>query len=207
MKEQPELKVVEVETDSLVPYANNAKLHSELQVDQIANSIKEFGFNDPIAVWENGDGELEIVEGHGRVLAAKKLKIDTLPVVYLNHLSDEQRRAYTHVHNQTTLNSGFDFEILELDMEELDFNWEDFGFELSAEEYELTDPEDHESLADRFGIPPFTVLNSRDGKWQERKRQWMNTGIRSELGRDDGLAYQPGLLDKGKKYKNRKSQS
>ena len=128
MKEQPELKVVEVETDSLVPYANNAKLHSELQVDQIANSIKEFGFNDPIAVWENGDGELEIVEGHGRVLAAKKLKIDILPVVYLNHLSDEQRRAYTHVHNQTTLNSGFDFEVLDVEIEDLDFNWEDFGF-------------------------------------------------------------------------------
>ncbi|MCI8469347.1 MAG: DUF4417 domain-containing protein [Eggerthellaceae bacterium] len=130
MKEQPELSVHEVPTGSLLPYANNAKLHSQLQVEQIANSIEEFGFNDPIAVWENGRGELEVVEGHGRVLAAQKLGIDLVPVIYLNHLSDEARRAYTHVHNQTTLNSGFDFDVLDREIAELDFDWRDVGFEV-----------------------------------------------------------------------------
>lgn len=128
--EQPEIKVVEVPTGRLVPYANNAKMHSHLQVEQIANSIQEFGFNDPIAVWENDRGEMEVVEGHGRVLAAQRLGIDSVPVFYLNHLSDEQRRAYTHVHNQTTLNSGWDAGLLECEMSALPFDWESFGFDL-----------------------------------------------------------------------------
>ncbi len=128
MREQPELTVEEVPTADLVPYARNAKLHGETQVQTIVESIKEFGFNDPIAVWHNPEGEMEIVEGHGRVLAAKKLKLDAVPVVCLDHLSDEQRRAYTHVHNQTTLNSGFDVEVLDKDITELGFDWEAFGF-------------------------------------------------------------------------------
>lgn len=137
MKEQPQLEIYELPTDVLVPYANNAKIHSALQVEQIANSIQEFGFNDPIAVWENEKGEPEIVEGHGRVLAAKKLGLDKLPVIYLNHLSDGARRAYTHIHNQTTLNSGFDFAILETDLDALKYDWENFGFE-ALKDYDIS---------------------------------------------------------------------
>ena len=130
--QQPELKVYEVPTGKLIPYANNAKIHSALQVEQIASSIQEFGFNDPIGVWENKSGEIEIVEGHGRVLAAEKLGIDTVPVIYLNHLSDEQRRAYTHVHNKLTMNSDFDLDVLMTDFEALpDFKWEELGFDMS----------------------------------------------------------------------------
>lgn len=132
MREQPELDVYKVPTDSLVPYANNAKIHTITQVDQIASSIQEFGFNDPIAVWENADGEREIVEGHGRVLAAEKLGLDVVPVIYLNHLSDAQRRAYTHVHNQLNMNTGWDFEILDAEIEELDFDFEDYGFNVES---------------------------------------------------------------------------
>lgn len=138
MKEQPELKVHEVPTGDLVPYANNAKLHSELQVEQIANSIKEFGFNDPIAVWESPDGKMEVVEGHGRVMAAQRLGMGKVPVIYLNHLSDDARRAYTHVHNQTTLNSGFDMDVLTADLEELaeslDVDFADFGFDAEEDD-------------------------------------------------------------------------
>ena len=127
---QPELTVCEVKTDELIPYANNAKLHSDLQVETIVNSIEDYGFNDPIAVWHNDDGEMEIVEGHGRVLAAKRIGLDKVPVIYLDHLSDKQRREYTHVHNQTTLNSGFDFTILDNEFSELaDFDPERFGFD------------------------------------------------------------------------------
>ena len=121
-------------TESLVPYANNAKIHTSEQVEQICSSIREFGFNDPIAVWTNKDGESEIVEGHGRVLAAQKLGIDKVPVIHLDRMSDEQRRAYTHVHNQLTMNTGWDFDTLQCDMEELDFDFEDFGFDYDLDE-------------------------------------------------------------------------
>lgn len=106
MRQQPELTVEEVPTDELVPYARNAKVHTNEQIDQIVKSIEEFGFNDPIAVWHNEEGAMEIIEGHGRVLAAKKLGLDVLPVVTLDHLTNDQRRAYTHVHNQLTMNTG-----------------------------------------------------------------------------------------------------
>ncbi|WP_217951953.1 ParB/Srx family N-terminal domain-containing protein [Adlercreutzia caecimuris] len=201
--ESPEIKVFEVPTASLVPYANNAKEHSQLQVEQIANSIEEFGFNDPIAVWENADGEMEVVEGHGRVLAAQRLGMGKVPVFYLNHLSDEQRRAYTHVHNQTTLNSGFDPLKLDMDIKQLDFDWESFGFEAPEPVGDvLTDTdEQRRSLAERFGIAPFSVLNAREGAWQERKRQWLALGIKSELGRGGGLAFQAGLMGKSRQYR------
>lgn len=123
-----ELKVQTVSVGELVPYANNAKIHTPEQVNQIAASMLEFGNCDPIAVWTNEAGQLEIVEGHGRVLALKLLEIETAPVIKLDHLSDEQRRAYTHVHNQTTLSSGFDYDALTCDLSALDYNWADFGF-------------------------------------------------------------------------------
>lgn len=117
------------QVEKLVPYSRNANVHSEEQIEQIMASIKEFGFNDPIGVWTNADGEPEIVEGHGRVMAAKKLGIEKLPVIHLDSLTDEQRRAYTHVHNQQTRNSEFDWEMLDLEMAELDFDWGELGFD------------------------------------------------------------------------------
>lgn len=129
MRPMPELEVREMAVADLVPYANNAKKHPKEQIDQIAESISEFGNCDPIAVWHNEDGEAEIVEGHGRVMALKQLGIDTAPVIRLDHLTDEQRRIYTHVHNQTTINSGFDEQALIEDMDNLNADWEALGFE------------------------------------------------------------------------------
>lgn len=148
MRPMPELKVVTVRTDELVPYSGNAKLHPHEQIDQIAQSIQEFGNNDPIAVWHNEQGEMEIVEGHGRVLALNKLGIDEAPVIFLDHLSDNQRRAYTHIHNQLTMNTGFDAEVLREELERLDgFDMEVYGFDLgmdvSSEEWTPQD-EDYE---------------------------------------------------------------
>lgn len=128
MRPMPELEVREMAVADLVPYANNAKKHPREQIDQIAESISEFGNCDPIAVWHNEDGEAEIVEGHGRVMALKQLGIDTAPVICLDHLTDEQRRIYTHVHNQTTINSGFDEQALIEDMDNLNADWEALGF-------------------------------------------------------------------------------
>lgn len=201
--EMPELTVEEMPTEALIPYANNAKEHSQLQVEQIANSIEAFGFNDPVAVWENAQGELEIVEGHGRVMAAKRLGIDVLPVIRLDHLTDEQRRAYTHVHNQTTLNSGFDVDVLDAEIEQLDFDWDSFGFDSPGPigDVRTDTDEQRRGLADRFGVAPFSVLNAREGAWQERKRQWLALGIKSELGRGGGLAFQSGLMGKSREYR------
>ena len=181
--EQPELKVYELPTETLVPYANNAKIHTALQIDQIAESINEFGFNDPIAVWENQDGEPEIVEGHGRVLAAKKLGMDKLPVIYLNHLSDDKRRAYTHVHNQTTLNSGFDDAVLFDEIASLpDFDWDAFGFD------EIITEDEDEPEQEIVGEVPFAVELGRENNYIVLKFDndidWLNAqtlfGLRKE---------------------------
>lgn len=127
------MNVTTVPVSEIVPYAGNAKLHTATQIDQIAESIEEFGNCDPIAVWRNEDGELEVVEGHGRLMALKRLGIEEAPVIELDHLTDEQRRAYALVHNQTTLNSGFDFPTLSTELASIDgFDWDDFGFDSIA---------------------------------------------------------------------------
>lgn len=134
MKQQPELTVEEVPTESLIPYARNAKIHTNEQIDQICESIEEFGFNDPVAVWDGPDGP-EIIEGHGRVMAAKKLGLEVVPVVRLDHLTDEKRRAYGIVHNKLTMNTGWDFAKLDAELEELagEFDMGDFGFDSMPE--------------------------------------------------------------------------
>ena len=138
MPMMPDLKVEQMPTAELVPYIGNAKQHPERQVREIANSIEHFGFADPVGVWTRPDGLLEIVEGHGRVMAAKLLGMETVPVIRLDHLDDDGRRAYAHVHNQTTLTSGFDMDALRLDLDSLPgFDWSDFGFDIPAKETSL----------------------------------------------------------------------
>lgn len=125
-----ELRVTWEPTASLVPYANNAKRHTREQVDQICNSIREFGFNDPIGVWTNEDGKSEIIEGHGRVIAAQRLGMESVPIIHLDSLTDAQRRAYTLAHNQLTMNTGFDFDTLSYELDTLaeSFDMTGFGF-------------------------------------------------------------------------------
>lgn len=149
MKPQAELKVVMVPTDDLVMYEGNAKLHPHEQVDQIAASIEEFNFADPIAAWHNEDGESVIIEGHGRLMAAQKLGIKELPVIYLDYLSDEQRRAYTLVHNKLTMNSGFDFELLRAELEGLsDIDMSEYGFNIELGALDISDLFDDEGMTD-----------------------------------------------------------
>jgi hypothetical protein len=125
----PELEVVKVPTEDLLEYQNNAKLHPSEQVDQIAASIEEFGFNSPILAWHNDDGEPEIVAGHGRLMAARKLGLEELPVVFLDHMGEEQRRAYILVDNQLTMNSGFDDDILAMELDAISVvDMSEFGF-------------------------------------------------------------------------------
>lgn len=131
-----ELKIEYVPTSELVPSDSNAKLHPHSQVDQIAASIEDFDFSDPIAVWHDENGDAIVVEGHGRLMAAKKLGISELPVMTLDHLDREQARAYTLVHNKLTMNSPFDHDALLDELSSLSsMEMERYGFD----EYESVD--------------------------------------------------------------------
>ena len=120
------LKVDYIPIEQLKPYENNAKIHTQEQIEQIKNSIQEFGMNDPIGIW--GKDNL-IVEGHGRLIACKELGFDEVPVIRLDSLTDEQRKAYTLVHNQTTMNTGFDIDILNEELESIDLDMTSYGFD------------------------------------------------------------------------------
>lgn len=132
-----ELKIEYVALDKLKPYEKNARKHQEADLSTIKASISEFGMSDPIGVW--GKGNI-IVEGHGRYLACKELGIDKVPVIHLDHLTDEQRRAYTLAHNKTAEMSEWDFDLLGDELADiLDIDMSDFGFDLSEDEEEETE--------------------------------------------------------------------
>ena len=127
MTEFPEYKTVPV--SSLIPYARNSRTHSDAQVGQIAASIKEFGFLNPIIV----DGNSGIIAGHGRVLAMQKLGMADVPVIDASHLTDIQRRAYVIADNKLALNADWDSEMLRVELDELGkdgFDLELTGFSL-----------------------------------------------------------------------------
>ena len=186
----------------LIPYCNNSRTHSDDQVLQIASSIKEFGFTNPVLI----DGQGGIIAGHGRIMAAQKLKIDEVPTITLSDLSEAQKKAYIIADNKLALNSGWDDELLKIELEqlkELDFDLGLIGFsddELALLMLDEDDPVSSDdkpsngSLADRFLIPPFSVLNAREGWWQDRKRGWLALGIRSEEGRDAPAGGSPDML-------------
>lgn len=177
-------------TEDLIPYARNSRTHSAEQVAQIAASIREFGWTNPVLI----DGENGIIAGHGRVLAAHKLGETQVPTIELSHMSDIQKRAYIIADNKLALNAGWDSEMLSLEIDEL----KEAGFDLGLTgftldeinglglEEELPGKKPKGNLSDRFLIPPFSVLNAREGWWQDRKRAWLALGIKSEEGRGGG---------------------
>lgn len=123
-----QLNVIWRSLSDIIMYAKNSKLHPPEQIQQIAKSIVEFGFLDPIAVDENG----EILEGHGRYLAAESLQLKLVPTVQILGLTQEQKVAYRIAHNKLTMNSDFDLELLKLDMDflsEMDFDLGLTGFD------------------------------------------------------------------------------
>jgi ParB-like chromosome segregation protein Spo0J len=109
------LKINYRKTSDLIPYARNSRTHSELQIGQIASSIREFGFTQPILL----DGENGIIAGHGRYQAALKLSMAEVPTIDLAHLTDAQKRAYVIADNKIALNSGWDEQMLELEIQDL----------------------------------------------------------------------------------------
>ena len=120
------LKIEYVDINSIRPYEKNAKLHPEEQIEQIKKSIEQFGMDDPIGIWKD-----EIVEGHGRLIACKELGYTEVPIIRLDHLTDEERKAYTLAHNKLTMNSDFDLDILNEELDDiLNIDMSDFGFDI-----------------------------------------------------------------------------
>jgi DNA modification methylase len=128
-----ELQITYKAIEDLIPYVNNSRTHSDEQVMQVASSIKEFGFTNPILL----DGESGIIAGHGRLMAAKKLGLTEVPTIELFHLSEAQRKAYVIADNKLALNAGWDNEILALELQDL----ADLGFDLALTGFNLDEIE------------------------------------------------------------------
>ena len=125
------MNIEQVKIDKLIPYARNSRTHSDAQVAQIAASIKEFGFTNPVLIDETGS----IIAGHGRVMAARKLAIADVPSIRLTHLTEAQKRAYIIADNKLALNSGWDDEMLAVELTDL----KDMGFDLDLTGFTLSE--------------------------------------------------------------------
>jgi DNA modification methylase len=133
------LEILTVKIDSIKPYENNAKEHPKEQIEQIKKSIQDYGNNDPIAVDENN----VIIEGHGRYIAMRELGFETVEIIRLEHLTEEQKKAYRLVHNKLTMNSDFNVEMLEAELAGLQIqDMQEFGFDFLPDFTEDTTDED-----------------------------------------------------------------
>ena len=145
----PKYKHKFINIDELIPYVNNTRTHTDKQITQVASSIKEFGFTNPVLV----DDENGIIAGHCRVIAAKKLNYTEVPIIVLSGLSEAQRKAYIIADNQLALNAGWDLDLLKIEfdsLKELDFNLDLLGFEddFTIDVLNNVDEVDYPELAD-----------------------------------------------------------
>ena len=159
------LEVAYVATTDLIPYANNPRTHSEQQVAQVAASIQEFGFNNPILIDEHNS----IIAGHGRLAAAQKLNMNTVPTILLEGLSEAQRKAYVIADNKLTENGGWDYDLLAVEIErlkELDVDIDLTGFD-PTELDTILEPEVVEGLTDEDAVPevPDNPITKRGDVW------------------------------------------
>ena len=157
------MNIEQIATVDLIPYARNSRTHSDEQIAQVAASIREFGFTNPVLI----DQDNGIIAGHGRVMAATRLKLDTVPCIRLSHLSDTQKRAYIIADNKLALNSGWDEEMLKLELIELDalgFDVELIGFDaefIDSENIDDFEPELNSNDRDPIRNMTFTVSDEQ----------------------------------------------
>lgn len=145
------MQIQEVAVEALIPYAKNSRTHSDAQVAQIAASIKEFGWTNPILV----DGTKGIIAGHGRLMAARKLGFTKVPVIELKNMTESQKKAYVIADNQLAMNAGWDIELLKIEVADLDeegFDLELLGFDSKMLD-SLLEPEVKEGLTDEDQVP------------------------------------------------------
>lgn len=139
-------------TDKLIPYLNNARTHSDKQISQIAASIREFGFTNPILV----DRLNTIIAGHGRLSAAKKLELETVPVIRIEHMTKAQQKSYVLADNQLALNAGWDDDLLKLELgelKEMEFDLDLLGFDTLPDfEANLPDDDDEKNMDQKMII-------------------------------------------------------
>ena len=174
-------EIEHVATATLIPYARNARTHSEHQVAQIAGSIQEFGFNNPVLI----DAENGIIAGHGRVMAANLLKLERVPCIRLAHLSDAQKRAFILADNRIALNSGWDTEMLANELSDLHADDVDLGL-LGFDADELATMiglgEDEPELPDMPETTSHTVVVRYEPTDRDIISRWLGMSDWSEQG-------------------------
>ena len=147
------MKIIYKKVNDLIPYINNSRTHSEEQINQIVASINEFGFTNPLLIDEKDN----IIAGHGRLLASKKLKMEEVPCIVLSGLTEAQKKAYIIADNKMALNAGWDDELLKVELEnlkELDFDLELTGFNVDELDDIFQVEEEQEIVEDDFDIEP-----------------------------------------------------
>ena len=198
------MNIKDININDLKEYENNPR-HNEAAIDKVVESIKEFGFKVPIIIDQNN----VIVTGHTRIKAARKLGLKKVPCIIADDLSPEQIKAFRLADNKVSEYATWDEDKLYTELMELkviNFDIESFGFETKdidtsninvdevIEKFEseksnkvIEEPQTFNKLTDEFIAPPFSIFDTRQGYWQDRKRAWKELGLDSGTGRDDAL--------------------
>ena len=180
IKEVKIINIISKNTENVQPYGKNPRKNAEA-VRYVAESIKQFGFKVPIVI----DSQGVIVAGHTRYKAAKLLGLKEIPCIVADDLNENQLRAFRLADNKVAEFSDWDFDLLDEELSDIfDLNMADFGF---IDKTEICDDVQKGCLVEDFIAPPFSVLDTRQGYWQDRKRYWLDMGIKSEIGRSDDL--------------------
>lgn len=178
-----EKEFVRVSISDLIPYDNNPRKNDNA-VPDVAESIKQCGDLDPIEIDENN----VILAGHTRLMALMEQGFTETDVIRYTGLTEEQKKKYRILSNKTGEKALWDFDALAEELEGLDFDDYDFGFDLDFDGNEEPNDVEHSTLTDKFIVPPFSILDTRQGYWQDRKKAWKDLGLKSDLGRNDNLS-------------------
>ena len=167
------MEIFNINIEEIKEYENNSKLHPKWQIEQIINSIQEFGFNDPIAI----DEDNTIIEGHGRYLACRELGYKTIPCIRLSDLNEEQKRAYIIAHNKLTLNTEFDIDKLEYELNALQV----IGFDVELTGFDETEIEELKAKAELIDTSDYGEEDLKNDYQEPNKKVCCpNCGFRAE---------------------------